>query len=121
MSEAAELSGPDLKAGVALTELVDDTPFLGHADGEAVLLVRKGAEVFAIGAQCTHYSGPLAEGLVVGDTIRCPWHHACFHLGTGEAIGAPALNPIATFEVVRDGDLARVGAQRAAAPSRRAA
>jgi apoptosis-inducing factor 3 len=72
---------------------------LGHAAGEPVLLARSGREVFAIGAECTHYHGPLAEGLRVGDTIRCPWHHACFSLRTGEALHAPAVDPVACWRV----------------------
>jgi len=99
MGAVAELSGPDLKQGVSVTELSQGKPLLGHADGEAVLLARQGEEVFAVGATCTHYSGPLAEGLLVGDTVRCPWHHACFSLRTGEALAAPALNPIQCFQV----------------------
>jgi nitrite reductase/ring-hydroxylating ferredoxin subunit len=77
---ATELSGPDLAQGVAVTELAEGKPLLGHANGEAVIVVRLGNDVHAIGASCTHYGGPLAEGLVEGHTIRCPWHPACFDL-----------------------------------------
>jgi NADPH-dependent 2,4-dienoyl-CoA reductase/sulfur reductase-like enzyme/nitrite reductase/ring-hydroxylating ferredoxin subunit len=100
MSEKpAEPKGPDLGTGVPLDGLQDGRPLLGHVDGEGVIVVRRGAEVFAIGASCSHYGGPLAEGLVVGDSVRCPWHHACFSLRTGEALKAPALNPVAAYEV----------------------
>ena len=104
MGHEQELSGPDLKSGVELASLRENEPFVGHYEGEAVVLVRQGENVFALGATCTHYSGPLADGLVVGDTIRCPWHHARFNIRTGEAEGAPALNPVSCFEVRRQGE-----------------
>ena len=105
MSDAdVELSGPDLCQGIALSALTESVPLLGHAQGEPTIVVRRGKELFAIGAVCTHYSRPLAEGLVEGDTVRCPWHHACFSLRTGEALRAPALNPVACRQVeLRDG------------------
>jgi NADPH-dependent 2,4-dienoyl-CoA reductase/sulfur reductase-like enzyme/nitrite reductase/ring-hydroxylating ferredoxin subunit len=112
--KTSELQGPDLVAGIAVGELVEGRPLLGHARGEAVVLVRRGDAVFALGATCSHYGGPLAEGLVVGETLRCPWHHACFSLKTGEALGAPALNDIPCFEVVRSGARVSVGVRRAA-------
>jgi NADPH-dependent 2,4-dienoyl-CoA reductase/sulfur reductase-like enzyme/nitrite reductase/ring-hydroxylating ferredoxin subunit len=99
-----QLSGPDLAQGIPLADLPDGRQLLGHSGGEAVLVVRRGEEVFAIGAGCTHYGGPLAEGIVVDDTVRCPWHHACFSLRTGEAVRAPALKPVAAYKVERDGD-----------------
>lgn len=99
MAHESELAGPDLELGVPLSSLAPDTMVLGHVGGEAVLLARRGNEVFAVGATCTHYSGPLAEGLLVGTTVRCPWHHACFDLRSGEAIDAPALNPVPCWKV----------------------
>jgi NADPH-dependent 2,4-dienoyl-CoA reductase/sulfur reductase-like enzyme/nitrite reductase/ring-hydroxylating ferredoxin subunit len=102
--QTTQLSGPDFVAGVALSTVADGVPLLGHAHGEPVILVRRGDDLFAVGAFCTHYGGPLAEGLLVDETIRCPWHHACFSLRTGEALRAPALNPIACRRVEqRDG------------------
>jgi nitrite reductase/ring-hydroxylating ferredoxin subunit len=101
--EQTKPAGPDLAKGVASSEFTGDT-LLGHVGDEEVLLLRSGAEVFAIGAQCSHYHGPLAEGLVVGDSIRCPWHHACFDLRTGEAVRAPALNPLAVWQVERQSE-----------------
>ena len=103
---ATEPTGPDLCAGVPLSTLADSVPLLGHAQGEPTILVRRGSELYAIGAVCTHYGGPLAEGLIVDDTIRCPWHHACFSLHTGEALRAPALNPVSCRQVEqRDGSV----------------
>ena len=96
-----ELTGPDLSAGIDDADLADGAMLLGHAGGEAVLVARRGDEIFAIGATCTHYSGPLAEGLLVDDTVRCPWHHACFSLRSGEALRAPALRPVACWKVDR--------------------
>jgi apoptosis-inducing factor 3 len=103
-AEQSSPSGPDLTQGISADELADGQMLLGHVGQEAVLLARRGNEVFAIGATCSHYGGPLAEGLLVDDTVRCPWHHACFSLRTGEALHAPALSPVARWQVeLRDG------------------
>jgi apoptosis-inducing factor 3 len=104
--EESALSGLDLRKGVAVDELADGGKLVGHAGGEQVLLVRRGSEIFAIGALCTHYHAPLVDGLVVGDTVRCPWHHACFDLRTGEALRAPAFDPVDCWRVEqRDGKI----------------
>ncbi len=112
MGEGAALTGADLERGVAVSDLREGEPLLGHAHGEAVMLVREGEQVFATGASCTHYGGPLAEGLVAGRTVRCPWHHACFDLSTGESVAAPGLSAIPCFDVVREGALVKVGKKR---------
>jgi apoptosis-inducing factor 3 len=95
----------DLTAGVPADALSDGGMLLGQVGDEDVLLARVGDRSFAVGAHCTHYHGPLAEGLVVGATVRCPWHHACFSLETGEALRAPALDPVPCWRVERVGDM----------------
>jgi NADPH-dependent 2,4-dienoyl-CoA reductase/sulfur reductase-like enzyme/nitrite reductase/ring-hydroxylating ferredoxin subunit len=103
-SDATSPAGPDLAQGVLASTLGEGAMLLGHVGDDAVLLAKVGGDIFAIGAVCTHYNGPLAEGLLVGDTVRCPLHHACFSLKTGEAIRAPALNDVSCWGVEQSGD-----------------
>jgi NADPH-dependent 2,4-dienoyl-CoA reductase/sulfur reductase-like enzyme/nitrite reductase/ring-hydroxylating ferredoxin subunit len=116
MAEQEGPTGPDLRAGVPASTVPEGGMLAGQVEGQAVLLVHRGDEWFAIGAQCSHYSGPLAEGLLVGDTVRCPWHHACFDLRTGTALRPPALNDLPVWNVeLRDGTV-RVGHRREIPP-----
>jgi NADPH-dependent 2,4-dienoyl-CoA reductase/sulfur reductase-like enzyme/nitrite reductase/ring-hydroxylating ferredoxin subunit len=106
---AQEPDGPvgrDLTQGIAAADLADGGKLLGRVGNDQVLLVRCQVEVFAVSAQCTHYGGPLVDGLVVADTVRCPWHHACFSLRSGEALRAPAFNALESWSVEqRDGTI----------------
>ena len=93
MSEAQpNVTGPDFASGIAVADVPDGGMRLGHVGEEGVLLARRGEEFFAIGASCTHYGGPLAEGLMVEDTVRCPWHHACFSLRTVSSTKRPSAS-----------------------------
>ena len=105
-------AGPDLTQGLAFAAIPDGGKLVGHVGEEEVLLVRRGDEVFAVGAHCTHYHGPLVEGLVVDDTVRCPWHHACFDLRTGEAAHAPAFDSLSCWTVERRGETIFVRARK---------
>jgi len=119
MGSQAELSGPDFKQGVAEGDVREGAPLLGQVDGEAVILVRDGGKVHALGATCSHYGGPLAEGRVFGGAVHCPWHHACFDLATGTAHG-PGIAAIACWDVALEGGTIRVGAKRESKPVERA-
>src|SRR5208282_4214461 len=101
MAEAEEAKKRDFRDGFFVRDLADGTMILGQVDGEDVILVRRGDEILAVGANCTHYHGMLSQGLVVGDQLRCPLHHACFSLPTGEALRAPAFDPIPCWRVER--------------------
>ena len=113
MDSTTTATGPDfVTAGIALADLADGAMLRGHAHGDPVLLARRGDEVFAVGALCNHFGAPLETGLLVGDTVRCPWHHACFSLRTGAALRAPALDPLPCWTVEhRDGRVYITGKQ----------
>jgi 3-phenylpropionate/trans-cinnamate dioxygenase ferredoxin reductase subunit len=89
---------------MSINAVPDGGIVVGRSGDEDVILARRGDEFFAVGAFCTHYHGSLADGLLVGDSVRCPLHHACFSLRTGEALRAPALDPITCWRVERSGD-----------------
>ena len=101
--EQVSPSGPDLAQGVSLADLVNGK-LVGHVGDQDVLVVVSETGTFAIDAHCSHYHGPLVDGLVVDGQIRCPWHHAAFDLQTGEATRAPAFNPLSCWRVEQSDD-----------------
>lgn len=95
---------PDFTKGFPVDDLQNGRMVQGKVGDDDVILARQADEFFAVGAGCTHYHGPLAEGLLVGDELRCPLHHACFSLRTGMALCAPAFDAIPRWRVERIGD-----------------
>lgn len=118
---AAAADGPDFSLGVSVADMADGAILSGRVGAEPALLIRRGDEFSIIGSACTHYQGPLGEGLVVADTIRCPWHHACFSLRDGRALRAPALDPIPCWRAEKRGDLLFAMEKVAPSPRERAA
>lgn len=107
-----ELTGPDLTQGIEISSVIPGQLIAGHAFGEPVLLVHVEPNWFAVGGKCTHYGAPLAEGVLVSETIRCPWHHACFELRNGAASRAPALNDLPSYTVAVENTIVRVTGKR---------
>jgi NADPH-dependent 2,4-dienoyl-CoA reductase/sulfur reductase-like enzyme/nitrite reductase/ring-hydroxylating ferredoxin subunit len=121
MTDDAKPSGPDFTQGIALSEIADGGMMAGHVGEEQVLLVRQGEEIFAVGAHCSHYHAPLADGLVTGHVLRCPWHHARFDIRTGEAVAAPAFDSLGCWAVEqRDGKVFVRQKREQPRPARRA-
>ena len=118
MTSPQEASGPDLSQGIAIDDLPLEGMLAGRVGDEPVLLVRRTERFFAVGATCTHYGGPLADGIAGDDTVRCPWHHACFSLETGEAVRAPALSPLPCWSVEQRDGKVFVRDRKPAAPAR---
>jgi len=113
MSEHSdELTGPDLTKGIEISSVKPGQLIGGHAFGEPVLLAHVEPNWFAVGGKCTHYGAPLDQGVLVSDTIRCPWHHACYSLHNGAAARAPALNDLASYDVVIENEIVRVTRKR---------
>lgn len=110
--------GPDLTAGIPLADVPEGGMIGGHVGKTSVLLARQNGRLFALSAKCTHYGGPLQQGLIVGTTVRCPWHHARFDLRSGQAVGAPALNPVPCWRVDTENDTVYVREKIAPASSR---
>ena len=97
-------NGPDLSLGIPISDIPAGGLLKGHVGGDAVVLARGGDRYFAIGASCTHYHASLGDGSFDGEIIRCPWHHARFSVRTGEAVRAPAIDPVSCWSVEqRDG------------------
>jgi nitrite reductase/ring-hydroxylating ferredoxin subunit/uncharacterized membrane protein len=77
-----------------------------EADDMPVLLVRKGGRIFAIAETCSHLGGPLAEGELLDNSVRCPWHGSRFSLEDGRVLEGPSVHTQPCFEVrVRDGQI----------------
>jgi NADPH-dependent 2,4-dienoyl-CoA reductase/sulfur reductase-like enzyme/nitrite reductase/ring-hydroxylating ferredoxin subunit len=95
--------GPDLTQGIDAASVPADGMFAGHVGDDPVVLARVEGAIVAVAGACTHYGGPLKDGLRVGRTVTCPWHHACFDLATGVALEAPALSPLDRWKVEEAG------------------
>ena len=117
MGGTIEPTGPDFAAGIP--DLYDGAMLQGHYDRQAVIAVRRGSEYFVLAAACAHWGENLAGGAVIGDTIRCAHHHACFSIRSGEATCPPALGPIQSFKVEKRGSGRLVTGKTKPVPQRR--
>lgn len=84
---------------LASADLPQGKPIVAEAGRVPVLLLRRGETIHAVQNWCTHAGGPLNEGEIVGDEVRCPWHDSHFCLSDGRPTQGPASMPLRTFEV----------------------
>lgn len=62
-------------------------------NGSAVLLLKRGEQIYAIGDTCSHRGGPLSEGKLDGDCVSCPRHGSVFNVLDGSVMEGPATQP----------------------------
>src|SRR5882672_12389712 len=86
------------------SELADGEMRQVSAAGREILLARVSEDFYAVGAHCTHYGAPLVDGVLNGQRIVCPWHHACFDVTTGDLQEPPAFDALPRFEVKIEND-----------------
>jgi len=93
-------------AVLAVDDLAEEKPTRVEADGVAVVLVKRGRQIYALTATCPHLGGPLDEGKIVGDAIQCPWHNSELALEDGHVVNGPTAFPARCFDVrVRKGQI----------------
>src|SRR6185503_9261984 len=87
----------------AVTDLASGKCMAVQAGGQTIALFNVGGTFYAIGDTCTHRGGPLSEGTIQGTTVICPWHGACFELGSGKNLTPPAPGPVPSYRVRVEG------------------
>jgi glycine betaine catabolism B len=75
-----------------------------EVDGQKVIIVNIDSKYYAIGSICTHEGGPLADGILSGYEVECPWHGSKFDVRTGDVISPPANEPEPSYEIKVDGN-----------------
>jgi nitrite reductase/ring-hydroxylating ferredoxin subunit len=72
--------------------------------GLSIAVFNIAGRYYAIGNTCPHRGGPLAEGMMAGEEVICPWHGARFNVKTGAVMGPPAPEGVRSFPVRVNGD-----------------
>lgn len=106
-----ERGGEDYQVAARADSLVEGQLAAGEImiEGEKVpvVLLQRGERILALGAVCSHWGGPLAEGkLVDGLCVECPWHQSQFDMRDGSVTRSPATAPQPRYDArLRDGNV----------------
>jgi nitrite reductase/ring-hydroxylating ferredoxin subunit len=103
MSEFATVARAD--------ELAPGEMKLVRVGSEEVVLANVDGAFYAFGNECTHAGGPLSEGNLSGDAVRCPWHGTEFNVRTGKPLRGPGTEPVPTYEVRVENGEVRIAAR----------
>lgn len=95
---------PDFKKVASANDIPAGEMLVVEVDGEEVAIANVGGEFFAFSNSCTHRGGPLADGILTGDVVECPFHAGQFNVRTGAVVAPPPSDPVQTYAVRVDGD-----------------
>jgi nitrite reductase/ring-hydroxylating ferredoxin subunit len=88
----------------ATSDIPPGTMRYAEVDGLPIALANVGGTIYAFGDACCHEGGPLSAGVLIGDTVTCPWHGWAYSVRTGKAIVPPVGIRVPTYPVRLDGD-----------------
>ena len=96
----------DFTAVLPASQLEENKPRRVEANGYPLVLVKRGEQILALAEMCTHAGGPLSEGRLEGDCIRCPWHGSLFDMRDGSVVESPSVHAVACFDTrVQNGQI----------------
>lgn len=94
-SNLIELTGLDI--------LKTDQMKLLHINDRRIAIARTETGYVAFDDRCSHRGGPLADGVMICETVQCPWHGSQFDTTSGQVKAGPAKEAIKTYSVVDKG------------------
>jgi nitrite reductase (NADH) small subunit/3-phenylpropionate/trans-cinnamate dioxygenase ferredoxin subunit len=101
---------PDFVKVASVDQIPPGEVLTVEVNGKEVCLANVDGTIYAIGNECTHQGGPLGEGVLMGDTVECPWHAGQFNVKSGQVVSPPPSDPVPTYQVQVDGNDVKVAA-----------
>jgi len=73
-----------------------------HIHNKRIVIARTETDLVAFADSCTHSGASLADGVLMCETVQCPWHGSQFKVKTGSVVAGPAKEKIRTYEIKYD-------------------
>lgn len=90
-----------------ITDLEPGSCLSVEADGIGVALFNVDGTIYALDNTCPHAGGPLGDGTLYGDIVKCPWHGWRYNVRTGERPENPEIK-VACYGVQVEGNLIKI-------------
>jgi nitrite reductase/ring-hydroxylating ferredoxin subunit len=75
-----------------------------EVDGLPIALANVDGTIYAFGDACRHEGGPLSSGVLIDDTVTCPWHGWTYSVRTGKSLIPPIGLRVPTYPVRVEGE-----------------